>query len=546
MTVQEDSDNLNSSIIIQIESDTKYPVDGSIKTLLKAAADKTLACFPLTAELIAEGLTLQISILLADSETMKALNSEYMHSDEVTDVLSFPSLPVKEGVLSGKLNVWDVEIVGKKELVHLGDIAICPERAAEQAARPGRSLREEMVLLTVHGCLHLLGFDHSNEAEETGMFSLQNSIIRELDCDVADDPNLIAPAAVDIDSTERAPHESPEDFFLDLRMKSNSDSQREAPSNILDSAEDFFGNFKAGYVAIIGRPNVGKSTLLNYLIGTKIAIISPKPQTTQKMIRGVYSDEDAQIVLLDTPGIHKPSNRLGQLMLKAAEQALLEADVVCLMIEAGFKPFVDTIEHKLLKQAEELKKPIIIILNKTDIAAKEGMLPLIDVFNRNYEIKSFVPVSAKSGEGVDILISEIKKVLPLSEPLYSEENYSDQTERMLAAELIRESILYRLQEELPYGAAVMIESFNEEYDAEGKRSRAKINAIILTERDSHKRILLGKGGNMIKNIGINARENIEEMLGCPVDLTLFVKVRADWRNKTYHLRELDFESRNLT
>ena len=181
MTVQEDSDNLNSSIIIQIESDTKYPVDGSIKTLLKAAADKTLACFPLTAELIAEGLTLQISILLADSETMKALNSEYMHSDELTDVLSFPSLPVKEGVLSGKLNVWDVEIVGKKELVHLGDIAICPERAAEQAARPGRSLREEMVLLTVHGCLHLLGFDHSNEAEETGMFSLQNSIIRELD-----------------------------------------------------------------------------------------------------------------------------------------------------------------------------------------------------------------------------------------------------------------------------------------------------------------------------------------------------------------------------
>lgn len=570
MTVQEGSDNLNSSIIIQIESDTKYPVDGTIKTLLKAAADKTLAYFPLTAELIAAGLTLQITILLADSETMKALNSEYMYSNVLTDVLSFPSLPVKEGVLSGKLNVWDVEIVGKKELVHLGDIAICPERAAEQATRPGRSLREEMVLLTVHGCLHLLGFDHSDEAEEIGMFSLQNSIIRELDFDVADDPNLIEPDAADIDSTERAPHslrdgslldspdaadidsiervphESPEDSFLDLRMKSNSDSQREAASDFLDSAEDFSGNFKAGYVAIIGRPNVGKSTLLNYLIGTKIAIISPKPQTTQKMIRGVYSDEDAQIVLLDTPGIHKPSNRLGQLMLKAAEQALLEADVVCLMIEAGFKPFVDTIEHKLLKQAEELKKPIIIILNKTDIAAKEGMLPLIDVFNRNYEIKSFVPVSAKSGEGVDILISEIKKALPLSEPLYSEENYSDQTERMLAAELIRESILYRLQEELPYGTAVMIESFDEEYDAEGKRTRVKINAIILTERDSHKRILLGKGGNMIKNIGINSRENIEKMLGCPVDLTLFVKVRADWRNKTHHLRELDFESRNLT
>ncbi len=481
---------MNSPMIVQIENNVAELANQAIETQLIAAAKKTFAGFPLLEELAAEGVTAQISILLSDCESMQALNREYMNSDDVTDVLSFPSLPIEEGVLSGGLNAWDVEIVDDQEFVHLGDIAICPERAAEQASRLGRSLQEEMVLLTVHGCLHLLGFDHGEKAEETRMFSLQESIIQELE------------------------HAAPE-------------------------------NFRAGYVAIIGRPNVGKSTLMNYLIGTKIAIISPKPQTTQKMIRGVYTDEEAQIVLLDTPGIHQPSNRLGHFMLQAAEQALLEADVVCLMIEAGFKPFVDTIEHRLLQKAEELNKPVIIILNKTDIAAKEGMLPLIDIFNQNYKITSFVPISARSGEGVDILIDEIKKVLPLSEPLFSEENYSDQTERMLAAELIRESILYRLQEELPYGIAVMIESIDEEYNSEGKRTRVQISATVLTERESHKRILLGKGGNMIKNIGINSRENIEKMVGCPVDLSLFVKVRADWRNKPQHLRELDFENRDL-
>ncbi|HHU07614.1 MAG TPA: GTPase Era [Clostridiaceae bacterium] len=616
---------MNSSVIVHVDNEAGELVNEAIEAQLINAVNKTFARFALIEELADEGVIAQVSILLSDRESMKALNSEYMGRDEVTDVLSFPFLSLTDGVLRGEINDWDVEIVDDKKLVHLGDIVICPEVAAEQstksakqtdkqaanlatkqsdklaanlatkqsdiqvakqaveqpvnlatkqadkqatnlaakgAIKQGRSLQDEMLMLTVHGSLHLLGFDHGEEAEEARMFSLQESILRDLTLPEAED----SPE----DFTESFPSGLSDDFLMDFSQDSidannltglESDSPdsvdlaEDFPASFAADttdtfAEDFIGDFpedfKAGYVTIIGRPNVGKSTLLNYLIGTKIAIISPKPQTTQKMIRGVYSDEEAQIVLLDTPGIHQPSDKLGRLMLKAAEQALLEADVVCLMIEAGFKPFVDTIEHRLLKKAEELDKPVIIILNKTDIASKEGMLPLIDIYNQNYKITAFVPISAKSGEGVEILISEIKRVLPFSEPLYTEENYSDQTEKMLAAELIRESILYRLQEEVPYGVAVIIESFDEDYDAAGSRTRAQIDAIVLTERESHKRILLGKGGNMIKHIGINSREKIEEMLGCPVDLSLFVKVRADWRNKSHHLRELDFESRDFS
>lgn len=466
-----------------LEDKSRIEIEQELKTDLFLQLNNAYLQMPLAGELEEKDITAVISILFCDEEEIKKLNKNYRQQDQVTDVLSFPALAASKGALTEKINPWDLEIMAEKKYLSLGDIAICLPRAKEQASEADRSLQEEVLLLAVHGALHLFGFDHASEDEEKEMFQRQAEI---------------------------------------LTLKQNK--------------------FKAGYVAILGRPNVGKSTLINHLIGNKIAIISPKPQTTRKMIRGVYNDHEAQIVFLDTPGLHRAKNRLGQHMLKEAEQALLAADLILLMIEASFRPFIDDLERQLLDRAIKLDKKVILIINKIDTARKDALLPLIDIYSKNFTISSFVPLSAKTGDGIDLLIAEIKRELPLSSPLYDEEDYSDQTERMLSAELIRETMLYLLSEELPYGTAVMIESFEEVNNEAGERERVKIGAAILSERDSHKRIILGKNGAMIKNIGIRSREKIAEMLDCPTDLNLFVKVRQDWRNKIQHLKELDFNN----
>ncbi|HHV42233.1 MAG TPA: GTPase Era [Clostridiaceae bacterium] len=471
-------------MIVQVNNQTTDLIDENIETAIKSAAIEAFTDSPLAEELTTMSLKPKISILLADSREIKRLNRIFRNIDEVTDVLSFSALSTDEGYLSERLRSWHREKVGEEEYVNLGDIVLCPARAKDQAGDYNRCLKDELLFLTVHGVLHLLGFDHEEPQAEKKMFTLQRKIMSRLNLPL----------------------------------------------------------FKAGYVAIMGRPNVGKSTLLNNLIGTKIAIITPKPQTTQRMIRGVYSDSEAQLVFLDTPGIHQPTNKLGQFMLKEATQALLAADVICLLIEAGFKPVIKELEHRIITKAQELAKPVIIVLNKTDVAKKEAMLPLISLYSETYNLSTFVPVSARTGEGINLLIEEIKTKLPISEPFFEDYDYTDQTEKMLSAEFIREAILYRLEDEIPYGIAVVIEEFAEQVDDNGERTRVQISAAVLTERDSHKRILIGKGGNMIKNIGISSRQEIEKMLDCPVDLFLFVKVRSDWRNKPHHLRELHFDS----
>ncbi len=475
-------------MIVQIGNNVTDLIAVEIEADIKSAATVTISSFDFAGELERMCLIPKLSILLTDSEEIRRLNQQFRRINEVTDVLSFPALQMVEGRLAAPVQVWDLEVIDNSKFLNLGDIVICPEQAALQASEHNHSLLEEILFLTVHATLHLLGYDHKDSFAAERMFIIQEEMMRKLD----------------------------------------------------------FPRFRSGFVSIIGRPNVGKSTLLNRLIGTKVSIISPKPQTTQKMIRGVYTDNEAQIIFLDTPGVHKPTDRLGQYMLQASEQAFMESDVICLMIEAGFKPFIDQIERNILDKAVAMSKPIIVVVNKTDAAKKENILPLIALYNQEYGVTSFIPISARHGDGVSLLIQEIKQKLPISQPYYDESDYTDQTERMLAAELIRESILYRLHEELPYGIAVMIEEYEEVFDSAGIRTRIKISAAVFTEKESHKGIILGKGGNMIKSIGIKARQELQLMADCPVDLYLFVKVRADWRNKPHHLQELDFDSKHFS
>ncbi len=300
--------------------------------------------------------------------------------------------------------------------------------------------------------------------------------------------------------------------------------------------------FHSGFVSLVGRPNVGKSTLLNQLAGQRLAITSPKPQTTRSIIRAILDQPDAQIVFVDTPGLHQPKSKLGHYMTDSARLALAETDVVLLLIEAGFSARVLDLERKVLDQLKGSGKPVILVINKVDAHEKEALLPLIAAFSQAYEFSAIIPVSARTGDGLDVLVAEIKKHLPIGPRYFPEDSLTDQTERMIAAELIREQILLKTHEEIPHGTAVSIETFKEETDETGERLRVTIEATILCERDTHKGIIIGKKGSMLTAIGTDARKEIEAMLDCPCYLDLFVKVREDWRNRQSILNDLGYHS----
>jgi GTPase len=290
---------------------------------------------------------------------------------------------------------------------------------------------------------------------------------------------------------------------------------------------------KAGFVSLIGRPNAGKSTLLNRFVGQKVAIVSDKPQTTRHRIVGVRNTPFGQIVFIDTPGIHKPVHRMNQRMVDAATGTLKEVDVAILVVDVaepigvGDRFVVDLVRRSGVKT--------VLALNKIDRISKPALLPIMQQYMGITEFVAIVPVSASTGDGVDALEREILAALPDGEPLYPEDYLTDQTQRTLAAELIREKVLTHTRDELPYSTAVVIEQF-EEPQREGGLTR--IHASILVDHDSQKPIVIGKGGDMIKRIGTEARHDLEEMLGGKVFLDLYVKVRADWRDDERILNEI--------
>ena len=292
--------------------------------------------------------------------------------------------------------------------------------------------------------------------------------------------------------------------------------------------------FKSGFVALVGRPNVGKSTLMNHLIGQKIAITSDKPQTTRNRIQTVYTDERGQIIFLDTPGIHKAKNKLGQYMVSVAEGTLSEVDVVLWLVEPG--TFIGAGEQHIAELLKKVKTPVILVINKVDtVKNREDILKFIDAYRNVCQFAEIVPASALKGENMDTMLKLLFQYLPFGPQYYDEETVTDQPMRQIAAELVREKALRLLEDEIPHGIAVTVEKMTER-----DNGMFDIEATIVCERESHKGIIIGKGGAMLKKIGSAARREIENLMGARVNLQLWVKVRREWRDSELYMKNYGY------
>lgn len=297
--------------------------------------------------------------------------------------------------------------------------------------------------------------------------------------------------------------------------------------------------YKSGFVTLIGRPNVGKSTLMNHLIGQKIAITSDKPQTTRNRIQTVYTEEGGQIIFLDTPGIHKAKNKLGEYMVSTAERTMKEVDVVLWLVEPT--TFIGAGERHIAEQLLKIKTPVILVINKVDTVKREEILKYIEAYKDIYSFADIVPVSALKGENTKELIRTIFKYLPQGPMYYDEDTITDQPEKQITAELIREKALRLLSDEIPHGIAVAIDSMKERKDG----SMMDIDATIVCERDSHKGIIIGKNGEKLKQIGMQSRKEIENLLDMKVNLKLWVKVKKDWRDSDFLIKNYGYDKREI-
>ncbi|WP_028314533.1 GTPase Era [Desulfatibacillum aliphaticivorans] len=296
-----------------------------------------------------------------------------------------------------------------------------------------------------------------------------------------------------------------------------------------------FENFKSGFIGMIGAPNVGKSTLLNQMLGEKVSITSSKPQTTRNRILGVVHREKAQLVMLDTPGIHSAKSPLNKHMVDVAMQCMGDVDLIMFVVDAS-KPDPNS-ERLALKGLAKQKMPVILVLNKIDLIKKETLLPLIAKWEPLADFKAIVPVSAETGEQVEELIAILEEQLPQGPPFFPEDSLTDMPERFVAAEMIREKVFRMTSQEIPYSVAVTLDSFTEQE----KPPMVKISAVIHVERDSQKGIIIGKQGAMLKKIGTSARQEIERMVGVKVFLKLFVRVEKNWSTDTKAMRRLGYE-----
>lgn len=290
---------------------------------------------------------------------------------------------------------------------------------------------------------------------------------------------------------------------------------------------------RTGFAAIVGRPNVGKSTLLNAILGEKIAIVSKKPQTTRNRITGIYTEGEDQIVFLDTPGMHKAKTKLGNYMVKTINSAIRDVDVAILVVEADTHP--GPVEIGITERIAAADIPAILVINKTDRAGAVKVAEAITEYSALCDFASVIPVSALKGDGVKIVVDEIRPFLYESEWLFPSDIVTDQPERQIASEIIREKILRTMDDEIPHGTAVVIEKWVEE------KNLLRISAQIICERESHKRIIIGKGGSAIKTIGTYAREDMEEFFGCKVFIELFVKVKENWRDSNYNISDFGYK-----
>lgn len=292
--------------------------------------------------------------------------------------------------------------------------------------------------------------------------------------------------------------------------------------------------FKSGFAALIGRPNVGKSTLMNRLIGQKIAITSNRPQTTRNRIQTVYTGDEGQIIFLDTPGIHKAKNKLGEYMVNVAQNTLRDVDVILWLVEAS--DYIGAGDRYIAGLLQKAGTPVILVINKIDKVKKEEILRFIDAYKDIYDFAAIIPLSALKGENTESLIPEIFKYLDYGPMYYDADTITDQPERQMAAEIIREKALRNLSDEIPHGIAVSIERMSKRKD----REIMDIDAVLICERESHKRIIIGNKGSMLKTIGTDARKDIEAMLGIQANLKIWVKVKKDWRDSDFMLNNFGY------
>ncbi len=294
----------------------------------------------------------------------------------------------------------------------------------------------------------------------------------------------------------------------------------------------------SGFVSLIGRPNVGKSTLMNCLIGEKVAIISNKPQTTRNKITSILTKEDFQCIFIDTPGIHRPKHKLGEFMVKQTDTTLNEVDAILMLIEPTERVLES--DKYVIERLKKVKTPVILVINKIDTVEKEVLLKVMDMYSQAFPFKEIVPISAIKGKNTDTLMKVIRKFLPVGPMYFPEDMVTDQPERQIAAEIIREKALHLLQDEIPHGIAVEIASMKKR----GDRNLVDVQATIYCEKDSHKGIIIGKNGSMLKNIGTRARIDIERLLGTPINLQLWIKVKKDWRDSDFLLKNFGYDMKN--
>ncbi|WP_342598425.1 GTPase Era [Psychrobacillus sp. FSL H8-0483] len=294
--------------------------------------------------------------------------------------------------------------------------------------------------------------------------------------------------------------------------------------------------FKSGFISIIGRPNVGKSTFLNRVVGQKIAIMSDKPQTTRNKVQGVVTQDNSQMIFIDTPGIHVPKHKLGDFMLKVAKNTLREVDVILFMVNAT-EPR-GKIDEYIMEMLEHNETPVFLIINKIDQIHPDELVKIVDSYKSKYNFAEIIPISALQGNNVDRLLETIQKYLPEGPQYYPADQVTDHPERFIISEMIREKVLHLTREEIPHSIAVIIDKIKKEEDTE--KDMIRVQATIIVERDSQKGIVIGKKGALLKEVGTRARHDIEMLLGTRVFLELWVKVQKDWRNKSTHLRDYGF------
>ena len=417
---------------------------------------------------------IKVNLSFVDEKTIRRLNKDTRNIDKVTDVLTYPYIELKPKEKL-KLSDYKLEIDPDDNRLLIGDIYICTKRAKEQSKEYGHSLNREMCFLFCHGLLHILGYDHIEKEDEEVMTKFQNEILDK----------------------------------LNIRRE----------------------NFKCGFVTIIGETNTGKSTLINQLVGEKVAIVSPKSQTTRENIKGVYNDATTQIVFVDTPGYHKRKTKIDAEMDKQISDATEDTEILLILLDAK-KPLLEQYEKMEKKLSSNAKK--ILLINKIDEVKYEKTYPQLAQLSKVAKVDEILPISALKGTNCDVLIEMIKKYLPAFDfemRYYPLDIYTDKNLREISAEIIREQALLCLDDEVPHGIQVVVTQFKENTDP------VEIYADLYCERESHKPIILGKNGEKIKEISTKSRMAIEKLLERHINLQIYVKVKENWRNDMRYIAE---------